>query len=162
MSASRSSPELLLQLCQHVALPRDVPGKEDRNTSAIDTALISRIIESVKTVSELVPREHFGFVDAVRSTLVTSKKINADGMVNKDILAKEIDQLVGHQALILYVTEQNAALLVYKDTRYVFEQLQNLRQVKDLCTAAFASCLGYPKTHSTETTKPARLSTDRY
>jgi hypothetical protein len=161
MSASRSSPELLLQLYQHVVLPRDVPGKEDRNTSAIDTALISLIIDSVKTVSELVPREHFALVDAVRLTLVTSKNIHADGMINKDVLAKEIDQLVGNQALVLYVTAQNAALLVYKDTRYVLKRLRNLLYVKDLCTATCAPCLGYPKTHNTDATKPARLPENR-
>jgi hypothetical protein len=116
MAATR---ELLLQLYNHVALPRQVPGTHDRNLLAIEAALLDRIIEAVETIAPLVSREHTHFVELIKCTLASSKAINTGGTIDKDLLANELDCLKDERALLLYVKEQNAAVLVYRDTRYV-------------------------------------------
>ncbi|KAJ4298924.1 hypothetical protein N0V90_004167 [Kalmusia sp. IMI 367209] len=114
MAASR---EFLLHQYYHVALPRDVPGKEDRKLSCrVEAALLDRIIGAVKAVAPYAPLPNQSLVDNIRLTLVTTKALNVDGKVDKNLLAKEINELDGKHALILYVTEQNAALLIYKDS----------------------------------------------
>ncbi|OAG11713.1 uncharacterized protein CC84DRAFT_1133705 [Paraphaeosphaeria sporulosa] len=85
MAASR---DFLLQLYQHVALPRDVPGTEDRNLCAVEAALLDRILQAAT---------------------------NLEGTLDKDLLAQELADLGDKRALLLYVKEQNAAILVYKD-----------------------------------------------
>lgn len=117
-AAMTATPELL-QLYQHVALPRDVPGKEDRNLFAIGNELLARLIYAVKTVRDGAPIDHVNSLDAVRLTLEISKALNVDGKVDKSLLVKEIDGLGDNHALFLHVTEQNAALLVYKENKYV-------------------------------------------
>ncbi|KAF2683160.1 hypothetical protein K458DRAFT_305959 [Lentithecium fluviatile CBS 122367] len=109
----------LLQQYFHAALPRDVPGREDRNLSLIESALLDRIIGAVKATIAVAPLEHKRYVDAIRLTLVTSKALNVDGKIDKHLLVKEIRDLQGDYALILHVTEQNAAVVIHKDLGYV-------------------------------------------
>ena len=109
----------LLQLYQHVALPRDVPGKEDRNLFAIGDELLARLIYAVKTLRDEAPVDHTSLLDAIRLTLETSKALNVEGKVDKSLLAKEIEGLGDNHALCLHVAEQNAALLIYKKSKYV-------------------------------------------
>ncbi|KAJ4350053.1 uncharacterized protein N0V89_008674 [Didymosphaeria variabile] len=120
MAATR---EFLLQLYNHVALPRDVPGKEDSNLGAIEAALLDRILRAVEEIAPLVPQDHTQIVDAIKGTLTSSRAVNVGGTLDKDILVQEIDQLSDRRALLLYVKEQNAAVLVYKDTGFNDEDL---------------------------------------
>lgn len=118
------TPEFLLQLVHHAALPRDVPGNEEQNLSAIGTGLLERVIEAVKTVG-CEAREYFPLVDSIRLTLEISKKLNVEGMVNKHLLVEAINELDGNHAFFLHVTEQNAALLLYNNTGYVSNLLSH-------------------------------------
>ncbi|KAF2133722.1 hypothetical protein P153DRAFT_330168 [Dothidotthia symphoricarpi CBS 119687] len=72
----------MLPLYHHVVLPRDVPGREDKNLYQTETELA----------------------------------LNVDGKIDKHLLIKELQQLSAKQALILHVTEQNAALMVYRQS----------------------------------------------
>jgi len=112
--AMANLPELLLQQYHHVALPRDVPGQEDHNLSAIDSVLLKRFIDAVKAITPFVPFEYQKSVDTVHLLLSTSRLLNVDGKVDKTLLVKELDGLNSNHALLLYVTEQNSALLVYR------------------------------------------------
>jgi hypothetical protein len=112
--AAPSRETFLLQQYFHIALPRDVPGKSDRNLFAVESALLERFIEAVKAVLPCAPLEHQPRVDLVRLALTTSRAINVEGKVDKNVLVTELRQLARDQALILYVTEQNCALFVYK------------------------------------------------
>lgn len=103
----------------HVALPRDVPGRESKYLFNVEAKLLDFFIAAVKTLVPLVPLEHQTCVDALRLALVTSKALNVEGKLDQDQLAKEIGDLTYNHALILHVTEQNAALLIYKETGYV-------------------------------------------
>jgi hypothetical protein len=105
---------LLQQVSQHVVLPRDVPGREDGNLHQIDAELVRRLTDAVKQLTQHAPSEDFAKLDAVRLMLSTSGSLNIDGAIDKNLLVKELRHLEDRQALILHVTEQNAALLIYR------------------------------------------------
>lgn len=94
-------------------------GREDHNLCAIEAALLDRILQTVESIMPLVPREHTHFVEIIQSTLTSSKAINVGDTLDKDLLAQELADLKDKRALLLYVKQQNAAVLVYKDTEYV-------------------------------------------
>ncbi|KAF1962412.1 hypothetical protein CC80DRAFT_400484 [Byssothecium circinans] len=109
-----SSPEPILQLYQHAALPRFLPGHIDRNLYRIDSALLERFMKTIKTITPFAAPDHQSRLDAIRLALTTSRALNVEGKIDKTTLVKEFGELQGGQALILYATEQNAALLVYR------------------------------------------------
>jgi hypothetical protein len=115
--AAPTPAQFLLQLYHHVVLPRDVPGREDRNLARIESELLERLIRAVKAIAPFLPEGDRAFVDRVRLSLTTAKTLNIGGHIDKQILIKEVGSLEGNNVLILFVKEQNAALLVYRQHR---------------------------------------------
>ncbi|USP78848.1 hypothetical protein yc1106_06122 [Curvularia clavata] len=112
--ASASRLELPHQLYNHIALPRNVPGEEDRNISHIDADLLERMLDATRmlrryTAAELQPCM-LGLID----TLEASQRLN--GAISKPTLVKMFRNLNCHNMLVLYITPQNCGLLVYQDT----------------------------------------------
>jgi|TARA_R110002003_G_scaffold1815_2_gene23532 hypothetical protein len=110
---SFSQDALLLQLYHHVVLPRDVPGQEDRNLHQAESEIARRLTDAVKLLAQHAPQDDLPAIDRIRLALATSGSINIDGKVEQSMLVRELRQLDANQALILHVTEQNAALLIY-------------------------------------------------
>lgn len=106
-------------LCQyhHAVLPRNVPSAENSELARVEAALLERLCGAAKEFAHHVPVEHHAAVDAVRLALSTCRTLNVDRTINKNVLAKELQQLGDGRLLILHVTQQNAALLVYPQTR---------------------------------------------
>lgn len=116
-SFGRETPRLLAQLYNHVVLPRNVPGSEDRNLYNIESELVRRLTRAVKSLAEHASLDDLPSLDAVRLAFSTCGALNIEGKIDRTLLIKEMRQLDGQQALILHVTEQNAALLIYPHTR---------------------------------------------
>ncbi|CAI6342575.1 unnamed protein product [Periconia digitata] len=116
MAATGGLDTVLQELYFHVALPRNVPGREAHNLFEVDAALLDRLVEAAKLLTTRVPVQHHTAVDAVRLSLVCSKSMNVEGKIDKTLFTKELGGMSPNQALVLYVTEQNAALLLYKKT----------------------------------------------
>jgi hypothetical protein len=108
---------LLVQLYQHAVLPRQVSGREDKDLYRIESELLRRLSDAVKSLVPHTPLEDLADIDAVRLALTTCSALNVDGKIDRTMLIKEMRQLVSNQELILHVTEQNAALLIYPHTR---------------------------------------------
>ncbi|EDU49764.1 conserved hypothetical protein [Pyrenophora tritici-repentis Pt-1C-BFP] len=104
---------LLHQLYNHVVLPRDVPGQEDPNLHQLGTELARRLCDAVKQIIPHAPLDDHAGLHAVRLALSSCLTLNVDGRIDKHALARELWQLEGRHALILHVTEQNAALLIH-------------------------------------------------
>jgi hypothetical protein len=104
---------LLSQIYQHAVLPRHVPGREDKNLYRVESELLRRFSHAVKSLVPHTPLEDLADIDAVRLALTTCSTLNVDGKIDRTMLIKEMRQLVSNQGLILHITEQNAALLVY-------------------------------------------------
>ncbi|KAF2790836.1 hypothetical protein K505DRAFT_281867 [Melanomma pulvis-pyrius CBS 109.77] len=115
---------ILLQLYFHATLPRNCPGRSDSNPVELEAGLLNRMLHAVRAFAPSVPIGHQSAVDELRLALATSSS-----RVDRESLVKQLRQLDGHRPLILYATEQNAALLVYKETileeeRVVFEAFE--------------------------------------
>ncbi|ORX94071.1 hypothetical protein BCR34DRAFT_608383 [Clohesyomyces aquaticus] len=104
----------LTSLYHHVVLPRQTPGKEDSNLNKVDAALLDHLLDAVKALVPLVPLPHQQALDAVRLALSTCKVLNVEGKVDKTLLSRELGRLGRKDALILYINEQNAGLLIYR------------------------------------------------
>jgi hypothetical protein len=111
--AASASGLLLLHQYYHAALPRDVPGKSDSNLFEVEAALTDRLIDAVNIIKPLASLEHQTQLDTIRLALTNSRAINIEGKIDKHVLMKELRDLERQQLLILHVTEQNCALLVY-------------------------------------------------
>jgi len=105
---------LLLHIYHHVALPRNVPGREDSNLHQVEADITRRLINATKQLALHAPTNDLAKLDAIRLMLSTCGALNVDGKIDKHMLAKELHQLEDRQALVLHVTEQNAALLIYR------------------------------------------------
>ncbi|KAH7082745.1 hypothetical protein BKA63DRAFT_433265 [Paraphoma chrysanthemicola] len=108
-----SNGALLLQVYHHTVLPRDVPGREDRSLYQAESEIARRLTEAVKSLAQHAPLNDLSAVDTIRLAIATSSSINIDGKIEQSMLLRELRQLSETQALILHVTEQNAALLIY-------------------------------------------------
>ncbi|KAF1848960.1 uncharacterized protein K460DRAFT_404218 [Cucurbitaria berberidis CBS 394.84] len=102
------------QLYYHVALPRNVPGQEDRNLRRLEEALLVRFINTTSSLSTHAMPEHQSHIRALQDALVTCKSLNVDGMITRSTLLRELRNFTSRKMLILYASAQNCALLVYE------------------------------------------------
>jgi hypothetical protein len=108
---------LLVRLYHHAVLPRKVPGREDSNLYEVERELVKRLTNAVKLLVPHASFEDLPSIDTIRLALSTCSALNVDGKIDKTMLIKELRQLQAQQVLILHVTEQNAALLMYLNVR---------------------------------------------
>ncbi|KAF2276617.1 uncharacterized protein EI97DRAFT_450390 [Westerdykella ornata] len=109
--------ELQLELFHHICLPRDVPGHQSDSMERVDAELLHRLIQAVKAIAPFLPLEHHGSVDAVRIALTTAKLLNVEAEMDRKILLKEFRELDARNSLILFIAEQNAAILIYRESK---------------------------------------------
>ncbi|KAH7383934.1 hypothetical protein BKA66DRAFT_417580 [Pyrenochaeta sp. MPI-SDFR-AT-0127] len=102
------------QLYFHVALPRNVPGQEDRNIHHIENDLLSRLTHATSYLYPNASPQHRHCIRGLQDTLVACKSLNVDGIVPKSALLRELRNLDSCAMLILHATAQNCALLVYE------------------------------------------------
>jgi hypothetical protein len=107
---------LLLHIYHHVVLPRDVPGHEDSKLHQVEAEISRRLINATKQLALHAPPDDLAKLDTIRLMLSTCGAVNVEGKIDKNMLVKELQQLEDRQALVLHVTEQNAALLIYRYT----------------------------------------------
>lgn len=112
--AAYGDESLLLHTYHHVVLPRDVPGREDSHLYQVEAEITRRLINATKQLALHAPPDDLAKLDTIRLMLSTCGALNVEGKIDKDMLAKELQQLENRQALVLHVTEQNAALLIYR------------------------------------------------
>lgn len=108
---------LLRSLHYHTVLPRKVPGREDCNLYEIESDLAERLTNATKSLVLHAPLEDHQCLGAIRLALSTCNSLHVDGKIDKNLLLKELRELGGLRALIVHVTEQNAALLIYPRIR---------------------------------------------
>ncbi|KAH7115923.1 hypothetical protein B0J11DRAFT_571692 [Dendryphion nanum] len=108
------------RLYNHAVLPRDVPGQEDSDLYQVEARLLRHLLNATKTIKSHACLEHQHGIDAVRLMLTRSASINIEGKIDKHTLMNELDILSkeGDHAVLLFVAEQNAALLVYSQPSF--------------------------------------------
>ncbi|KAJ9648167.1 hypothetical protein H2199_001945 [Coniosporium tulheliwenetii] len=108
--------ELLESLFNHVALPPRLPGKQDTRIEQIEQALTVRISDASRALGDFTNEKFRDQWNCIRRSLQACKTVNAGGKVSKTSLLAELRGLERRDLLIVHVTEQNAGLLVRRDT----------------------------------------------
>lgn len=120
MAAFRPPPSNLTfneQLYNHIALPRDVPGREDRNLSSIEGVLLARLTDATRFLSQRVAHADRQHLQALVDSLNACRAVHVDRAITKTALLQELRELKPGRILILHVSAQNCGLLIYKDIR---------------------------------------------
>ncbi|KAJ5065101.1 hypothetical protein J3E72DRAFT_210908, partial [Bipolaris maydis] len=118
---STSRLEFLHQLYNHVALPRDVPGKEDGNLHHINAALLNRIMSAVAKTTSYFTADLRSHLETLHSSLQASQILNVSGAISKSTLIKQFHILGRHKMLVLHLNPQNCGLLIYHQVSAVDE-----------------------------------------
>lgn len=112
--ASASRLDLPHQLYNHIALPRKVPGEEDRNMFHINAGLLARMLSAIGKLTHYTAADLQPCMDGLRDTLEASQRLNES--TSKPILLKQFRNLNCHHMIVLHINPQNCGLLVYQDT----------------------------------------------
>ncbi|RMZ67587.1 p-loop containing nucleoside triphosphate hydrolase [Pyrenophora seminiperda CCB06] len=111
--AAASRVPFLEQLYNHVALPRNLPGREDGNLHRIEEALLERMLDAIARLTPHVSTELIPHIHGLRDTLLACQVLNVDGNISKQVLMRELRNLHPRKMLILHLVAQNCALLIY-------------------------------------------------
>lgn len=107
------------QLFNHIALPRDVPGREDRNLSNIEAVLLSRLTDATRFLSSYVVLADQQGIQQLVDSLAACQSMHVDRAITKPALLRELRALQSTKTIILHVGAQNCGLLIYKDPRQI-------------------------------------------
>lgn len=134
------------QLFFHVALPRNVPAREDRNLHALEGALLERLTNASRLLCSKAVPQHQPQIRGLYETLVDSKSLNVDGTIPKSALLRGLRDLKANKMLILHTKAQNAALLVFKskDDEAVFEVFETSASCKKVLASSNALLWPFP------------------
>ncbi|OGM50946.1 hypothetical protein ABOM_000731 [Aspergillus bombycis] len=105
------NPNIVADTFNHIAFPPKLPGKRDEQPSQVDLDLISRLRHAVQTMHRIADDDMKAVWQSLELVLSTCHVVNENGMVNKVALLDAFDKLHTEPAVIVYIAEQNAALL---------------------------------------------------
>lgn len=101
------------QLYNHIALPRDVPGREDGNLPTLEAAVLTRLIDATRILSSHVTPSHQQQMYALGDSLNTCQSLHVNRTITKSALLQELRSLQTGRMLILHISTQNCGLLIY-------------------------------------------------
>jgi len=105
------------QLFNHIALPRDVPGREDRNLPSIEAALLTRLTDATLLLGSYVELADQQGIRKLVDSLAACQSLHVDRAITKPGLLRELRALQPDKIIVLHVGAQNCGLLIYRDTR---------------------------------------------
>ena len=108
---------MLEALVNHIFLPARVPGKSDEGLHGLTEAFAERLINASLLLRNSGAGELFPQYDRLRMVLQTARRLNSGAKLDKDGLLAAFQHLDDDKPLILFVTEQNAGLLIRKCDR---------------------------------------------
>ncbi|KAF9773488.1 hypothetical protein IL306_008696, partial [Fusarium sp. DS 682] len=104
--------ELVDALYNHLALPPQLPHRQDSNLNEIENALTDRLIVSVKHLRDLPDNDLSYAWKSVERGLQATKTIHSGGHVDRTALIRELNDLGDSEFLVIYVRSQNCALYI--------------------------------------------------
>ena len=109
---------LLESLFNHLVLPPKLPGQQDTNTELINEIILTRLINACNTLGKLTGEEFIDTWTSISHSLRLCLHLHQERLEKRSMLY-EFCHLQPNHVLILYIVEQNAALLVRRQVRYV-------------------------------------------
>ena len=102
---------LLESVFNHLVLPPKLPGQQDIDIQGIEQSILTRLIRACDTLGKLTGQQFAGTWTSLRHSLLVCLNVN-QGRLEKASMLQEFCNLQQNDLLILYVVEQNAALLI--------------------------------------------------
>jgi hypothetical protein len=106
----------LVLLFNHIVLPPDLPCQGDKRDETLQKTIVQRLIHACQTLENAVDQEHAETWASVSRTLVSFNILN-DGHLEKNSMVKAFESIKHEKPLVLYIVEQNAALIIRRNTR---------------------------------------------
>jgi hypothetical protein len=107
---------MLELLFNHIVLPPRLPGKQDSQTEDIEHGLITRVLLASRTVRNLVHIDYRDGWGSVHRSLQACKAANIGSRLDKKSLLTELRGLQSEDILILHIVQQNAGLLIRRQS----------------------------------------------
>jgi hypothetical protein len=109
---------LFESLFNHLVLPPKLPGQQDTEIEGINEIILTRLIHACNTLGKLPSQEFVDTWVSVCHSLRLCLHLH-QGRLEKRSMLYEFCRLQPNHLLILHIVEQNAALLVRRQVRYV-------------------------------------------
>lgn len=109
---------LLESLFNHLVLPPKLPGQQDTDTERINESILTRLIHACNTLGKLPGQEFAEAWASICHSLRLCLHLH-QGRLEKRSMLYEFCRLQPNHLLILHIVEQNAALLIRRQVRYV-------------------------------------------
>jgi hypothetical protein len=103
--------DLLESVFNHLVLPPKLPGHRDTDYEDIEQSILTRLIRACDTLNKFTDQSVGEALASIRYSLRICLNINT-GCLEKASVLQEFCNLQLNGLLILYVVEQNAALLI--------------------------------------------------
>lgn len=108
----------LESIFNHLVLPPKLPEQEDPDIEEIAASVAARLTQATDTLASF-GGEHAATWNSIGQSLRICRQLNA-GRLDKSSLLHEFRNLDPDVPIILYVVEQNAAVIIRQQTRYAF------------------------------------------
>ena len=104
-------------ILHHVVLPDQLPKSREADLHIIEQTLLKRLIDASGRLLQCSQPSHAPAIEALRQSLITCQEVHDNPLegvscLDKDKVIGALRNLKPHQMLILYLTEQNGALLI--------------------------------------------------
>jgi hypothetical protein len=107
----------LINVFNHLVLPLKLPNAQDDDVENTSNEITSRLIHATSTMSTLAGPDQASTWLMVRRLLRRCHSIHAQGRLEKKLLVSEFQSIQHNQPILLYVLEQNAALILRRNIR---------------------------------------------
>ena len=109
MTTTTHAKALLESLVNHIALPPRLPGQQDGQLNEVEPRMLAFFLSSVAKLNS------GNDLDNLRCSLQASKVANAGGTLHRSSLLTALQELHVGGFLVLYVSAQNAGLIIRRD-----------------------------------------------
>ncbi len=100
----------------HLVLPPRLPDQQDPDTRAVEQQILSHLVKACDDLRLKADVETAIALDDLLHSLKICGKINQERL-DKTLLLTALRGLRSDRVLIVYLVEQNAALLIYRNDR---------------------------------------------
>jgi hypothetical protein len=110
---------VFMEVFYHLVLPPKLPGKQDANIESTGDAIVDRLIRAAFTLSQLAGQKDASPWYAILLHLRRYQSLHVHGRLERLSLISKFRDFNQEHPLILHVAEQNAALIIRYNGRYV-------------------------------------------
>ncbi len=107
---------MLESVFNHLVLPPKLPGQRDVDIEGIEHNILNRLIRACDTLGKLTGQEFAETWNSVGNSLRVCLNTNT-GRLERASMLQEFSKLQLNDLLTLYVVEQNAVLLIRRQTK---------------------------------------------